>query len=182
MRRLACPTRALPAHRQRPMARSRLARLAGPLLAAALLGGCSLFHMQETARGNMVDHADLQELIPGISTRADATSLLGTPTAKASFNDNEWIYIGQMTQPRVAQTTAVRKQKVVILTFDDKGVLRGLRELDGKDGQPLSMIAATTPSPGAHSSFLQEILGNIGGFNPFGGMQQNNTGIGPPMP
>ncbi len=182
MRRLDFPNRALPARRQPPVAGSLLARFAGPLVAAVLLGGCSLFQMPETARGNMVDRADLQELIPGISTRADATSLLGTPTAKASFNDNEWIYIGQTTQPRVAQTTAVRKQKVVILTFDDKGVLRGLRELDGKDAQPLSMIAATTPSPGAHSSFIQEILGNIGGFNPFGGMQQNNTGIGPPMP
>ncbi len=182
MRRLDCPNRALPTRRQPRSARSRLARLVGPVIAAVLLGGCSLFQMQQTTRGNMVDRADLQELIPGISTRADATSLLGTPTAKASFNDNEWIYIGQVTQPRVAQTTAVRKQKVVILTFDDKGVLRGLRELDGKDGQPLAMVATTTPSPGAHSSFLQEILGNIGGFNPFGGLQQNNTGIGPPMP
>jgi outer membrane protein assembly factor BamE (lipoprotein component of BamABCDE complex) len=61
-----------------------------PLLFAGLflsglttLGACSMFEAQAVTRGNMVDNDLLKELTPGTSTRADATALLGSPTAHA---------------------------------------------------------------------------------------------------
>ena len=66
----------------------------------------------------------LKELHAGVSTRADVTSVLGSPTARAAFDDNTWLYVEE-TRPRIGATQAMLDQKVVELTFDQAGVLRG---------------------------------------------------------
>jgi outer membrane protein assembly factor BamE (lipoprotein component of BamABCDE complex) len=161
---------------------SRLASIL-VLSAALLAAGCSLLSPPKVAHGNNVDTEDLHELIPGISTRADVTALLGSPSAKVSFDDNEWLYISEVVQSRIAQTPAVRNQQVVLVRFDDKGVLREIRRLGPEDAKPLQMTSRTTPTPGEHAGIFQQIIGNVGAFNPFGGyggMNQNTSGVGPP--
>ena len=136
------------------------------MLAAGLLAACSFIGPKAQVRGNMVDLQSLKELVPGTSTRADATALLGSPTTKASFNDNRWIYIGEVTQKRIASTEAVQKQQIIVLTFDDKGVLREMKRLSQKNSLPVDVIARTTPTPGGHASFFQQLIGNVGRFSP----------------
>ena len=116
----------------------------------------------------MVDRDALAELTPGISSRADAQSLIGSPTAKATFDDNTWIYIGQVTSTRIGRTPGIHKQQVVVLTFDQGGTLRNIRKLDKGDARDVAMAAGSTPSPGSEASFMQQLLGNVGKFTPAG--------------
>jgi outer membrane protein assembly factor BamE (lipoprotein component of BamABCDE complex) len=146
------------------------------LMLALLLSACGMIGAREQVRGNMVDLEALKQLVPGTSTRADATTLLGSPTAKATFDDNRWIYIGEVTQPRIASTQAVIKQKVVVLTFDQQGVLRDVKRLNEKDSLPVDVIARTTPTPGGHASFFQQLFGNVGRVGPGLGSNAGPTG------
>ena len=137
----------------------------------ALLGGCSsfgLFSAQQTLHGNRVDQYRLVELVPGTSTQADVTALVGSPTAKATFDPNTWLYISEVTQPRIARTPGVDDQAVVALVFDDNGVLREMKKLDQANALPVTVVAGETPSPGTSASFLQQLFGNVGRFNPVG--------------
>jgi len=143
---------------------------------ALLLPACGFIGARQQVRGNMVDLDALKELVPGTSTRADATTLLGSPTIKASFDDNRWIYIGEVTRPRIAGTQSVVKQKVVVLTFDEKGVLREVKRLDKKDSMPVDVVARTTPTPGGHASFFQQLFGNVGSVGPGIGSNNGPTG------
>jgi outer membrane protein assembly factor BamE (lipoprotein component of BamABCDE complex) len=173
----------LPANSSRRLP-ARLALCAGRLavVIVALSGSaCSVIGAREQVRGNMVDLDSLKELVPGTSTRADVTTLIGSPSAKASFDESRWIYIGEVTQPRIASTQAVVKQKVVVLTFDEKGVLREVKQLGQKDSLPVDVIARTTPTPGGHASIFQQIFGNVGKFGPGLGSNAGPTGglLGP---
>src|SRR5271166_3210965 len=99
------------------------------LLLLATLAGCALpgfLSYPPQVRGNKVDADLLQQLVPGTSTRNDVTALIGSPTTKAVFDNNTWLYIGEVTKPVIAGTQAVLDQQVIVLTFDDKGVLRGI--------------------------------------------------------
>ena len=147
----------------------------------ALLGltGCELpdiISYPQQARGNRVDPERLEQLVVGTATRADAMTVLGSPTAKASFDDNTWLYISEMTKPVIGATNAVRDQAVVLLTFDTKGVLRKAEQKGLKDGYDVGMAAGATPSPGNETTFLQELLGNIGRFNAATGSTGANSG------
>jgi outer membrane protein assembly factor BamE (lipoprotein component of BamABCDE complex) len=138
------------------------------LVACLLLGGCSFFEAQSTLRGNRVDADQLKELVPGTSTRADVTALIGSPTARATFDDSTWIYISEVTRPRIARTQGVLSQGVVVLSFNDQGVLQDVKRLNQDDALPVTVVARSTPSPGTEASFLQQLFGNIGRFNAFG--------------
>jgi outer membrane protein assembly factor BamE (lipoprotein component of BamABCDE complex) len=135
-------------------------------------------------RGNKVDAEQLKELVPGTSTKADVTALIGSPTQKATFDENTWLYITELTRPRLGRTLGVLDQTVVVLSFDDRGVLSGVKTVTNDDSVPVSVIARTTPSPGTEASFLQQLLGNIGRFNaggstvsPGGGAPSSGRGI-----
>lgn len=148
------------------MQRFRPVPLAALLLAASLLCACSVFETPRTQRGNKVDPDMLKELVIGTSTKSDATSLLGSPTARATFDDNNWLYISELTRTRVGRMPGVLDQTVTVLTFDDGGVLRGIKRLNQEDGLPITTVSRTTPSPGSEASFMQQLLGNIGKFSP----------------
>ena len=160
---------------------SRSAPVWSILALVGLLGlaGCDLPDMisfPQQVRGNRVDPDRLSQLIVGTATRADAITVLGSPTAKASFDDNTWIYISEMTKPMIGATNTVRDQSVVLLTFDSKGVLRKTETKGFKDGYDVAMAAGATPSPGNETTFLQELLGNIGRFNASTGAGGTSSG------
>jgi outer membrane protein assembly factor BamE (lipoprotein component of BamABCDE complex) len=138
------------------------------LLAALSLTSCSWLLPPPVQRGNKVDAQNMKELVPGTSTKADVTALIGSPTARATFDDNSWLYISEMTQQRPGQTLGEIAQNVVVVTFDEKGVVQKVGTRDMADALPVGMVARTTPSPGTEASFMQQLLGNIGRFSPAG--------------
>ena len=148
-----------------PQTRQR--RLAAVLLTIGL-AGCSLFESKEQIRGNKIDADQMKELTLGTSTRTDVTALLGSPTMHASFDDNTWLYVSMVTRPRIGGTQAIEEQHVVVLTFDNKGVLAAMKTKNQDDAQPVVVVDRTTPSPGSKASFLQQLFGNIGRFSAAG--------------
>jgi outer membrane protein assembly factor BamE (lipoprotein component of BamABCDE complex) len=139
------------------------------LASCLLLSSCEWLMPPPQLRGNKVDPELMKELTPGVSTKGDVTSIIGTPTARETFDDNNWLYISEVTQQRVGRTLGELQQGVVVLNFDDKGVLKSISTLDKGDALPVTVIARTTASPGTEASFMQQLLGNIGRYNPLGG-------------
>jgi outer membrane protein assembly factor BamE (lipoprotein component of BamABCDE complex) len=152
---------------------SRLPRLFAVLprllLAAwmlATLAGCGgdFFSYPRQVRGNKVDADVVAQLVLGTSTRQDALALLGSPTTKAAFDDNTWIYISEVTRPVIAGTQGVEAQQVYVLSFDQKGVLAAVTKRNKQDGLPVKMVDRATPSPGTEASWWQQLIGNVGKF------------------
>jgi outer membrane protein assembly factor BamE (lipoprotein component of BamABCDE complex) len=84
-----------------------------------------------------------------------------------------------VTQQRIARTPGILSQGVVVLSFNDQGVLQEVKRVGQEDAVAVSVVARTTPSPGTEASFLQQLFGNIGRFNTFGASpSQNSVGSG----
>jgi outer membrane protein assembly factor BamE (lipoprotein component of BamABCDE complex) len=135
------------------------------LVVSLPLAGCGFFQAQSTTRGDPIDLDSLKQLTPGVSTNADASALLGSPTAHETFDDNSWIYISQITRPRVGRLPGVLQQRVVVLNFDGTGVLRSVKVYNKGDGRDIGMAPGTTATPGASASILQQLFGNVGRFS-----------------
>jgi outer membrane protein assembly factor BamE (lipoprotein component of BamABCDE complex) len=153
--------------------------MAATLVLCLSMTACGWILPPPQTRGNKIDPDQLKELVPGTSTEADVTSLIGSPTQKATFDENSWLYITETTRPRVGQTLGVLDQGVVVLTFDDKGVLSGIKKYTKADAVPVSVAKQTTPSPGTEASFMQQLVGNIGKFNPAGAVGGGGTSPAP---
>jgi outer membrane protein assembly factor BamE (lipoprotein component of BamABCDE complex) len=143
-------------------------RFAAAIALCLTVTACGWMMPAPQTRGNKVEQDQLKELVPGTSTKADVTALIGSPTQKAMFDENTWLYITEVTRQRVARTLGVLDQDVVVLKFDDRGVLANVKTVTHDDAVPVSVATETTPSPGTEASFLQQLLGNIGKFTPAG--------------
>jgi outer membrane protein assembly factor BamE (lipoprotein component of BamABCDE complex) len=154
-------------------------RRAAALAFCLTLSACGWLLPPPQTRGNRVEQEQLKELVPGTSTKADVTALIGSPTQKAVFDDNTWLYITEVTRVRVGQTLGLLNQQVVVLSFDDRSVLTNVKTVNNDEAIPVAVAARTTPSPGTEASFMQQLLGNIGRFNA-AGMGGTGTGGGAP--
>jgi outer membrane protein assembly factor BamE (lipoprotein component of BamABCDE complex) len=153
------------------------------VLLALSLGACSVFEPKNQIRGNRIDADQMKELTVGTTTRADVIALVGSPTLRATFDDNTWLYISEITRPRIGSTNGVEDQRVVALTFDPKGVLQSIKTRNQDDSVPVTVVDRTTPSPGSEASFLQQLFGNIGRFTAAGiGNTQQTPSGGAPKP
>lgn len=162
-------------------------------LSAALLGGCqylpplperprNVFDAPVVARGHLVATEQLQQITPGVTARADVQALLGSPSHTSTFNDDIWYYISSTTRQRPARALSVSNQRVVVVAFNPQGVVTEVRELGEQDGRSISFVGRETPVPGTERSLMQGLFGNIGRFNPAGGLgasQQQAPGNAP---
>jgi outer membrane protein assembly factor BamE (lipoprotein component of BamABCDE complex) len=153
------------------------------ILFATLLAlpGCALFSDAPHYRGIAVSQHDLNELSPGTSSQADAQALLGPPTAHEQFQDNNWLYVSQITKMRIGATEGVKQQHVVELSFDNNGILQKITEKDLRDGVVVAMDTEQTPVPGGKAGFFQQLIGGVGSYNPGilgGGGAQDTSGAG----
>jgi outer membrane protein assembly factor BamE (lipoprotein component of BamABCDE complex) len=145
---------------------------------AAPLPGCVLFSDAPHYRGIAVTQHDLGELTPGIASEADAQALLGPPTVQEMFDSNNWIYISQITKMRIGRTEGVKQQHVVVLTFDNNGILQKVSEKDLNDSVQVAMDAQQTPTPGGNAGFIQQLIGGVGSYNPLGSIGAGAGGSG----
>jgi outer membrane protein assembly factor BamE (lipoprotein component of BamABCDE complex) len=156
-----------------------IVRVAAVLLLSLVLSGCGWLAPSPQTRGNRVDVEELKELVPGTSTKADVMALIGSPTQKAVFDENTWLYITELTRSRIGRTLGVLNQQVVVLTFNDNNVLVNVKTVDNDAAIPVAVASRTTPSPGTEASFIQQLLGNVGRFNPTGTTGFNPGGAAP---
>ena len=125
--------------------------------------------------GNLVEPDRLSQVQQGVSRKNDVADVLGTPSATGTFDPNTWYYIGQRTEKVAFMAPEVTERKVVVVRFDDGGVVREVQQLDLSAGQEVDIVSRSTPTAGKDLSFLEQILGNVGRFS--GGKKGQGPGV-----
>lgn len=132
------------------------------LLVGVCLAACTPVSAQ---RGNMLENYQLQEVKAGEHTRSDILRILGSPTTKDPFQDDVWYYIGQDTEKRGVLDSKVVKERIVIVQYDPDGYVGRIADVvDGRIEVPITRDK--TPTYGNDLTIMQQLLGNIGKFNP----------------
>lgn len=145
------------------------------LASVALIAACTPV---QSNRGNMVEEFRMAEITPGISTRTNVLKSLGSPTTIAPFDDNVWYYIGQKMEKRGIFDPEVVEEKVVVVTFDEEGIVQMLEETNS-DRVNVPKVRRKTPTGGNEVTVMEQLLGNVGRFNRGDGGAASTAGGGP---
>lgn len=136
------------------------------LVCVSLLISCTPTKM---VRGNYVDDSDLQTLGATGEKRgltiSDVASVLGSPTTVSAFNNNIWYYIGQHTEQTGVFDQEVIDEKIIIVEFEENGDVKRIVKSQG-ERIDIPYSRDETPTYGNEVTVLQNLLGNIGRFNP----------------
>lgn len=118
-----------------------------------------------TKRGNFLQDYQIAELAEGTSTRSDVLRNLGSPTTKSTFDENVWYYIGQETEKRGILDPEVIDERVVVIAFNEEGVVELIRDVDNQRVD-VPYLREKTPTHGNEITAMQQFFGNLGKFNP----------------
>jgi outer membrane protein assembly factor BamE (lipoprotein component of BamABCDE complex) len=116
-------------------------------------------------RGNTPDPEDVAEIQAGVHSRQDVIDLLGSPSTVSTFEERKWYYIGQKTQQIAFMKPEVIDRNVLVITFDESGLVAGTQRYGLDDAQDVDPVDRETPTEGRDLTFIQQLFGNIGKFS-----------------
>lgn len=143
-----------------------LVRLATATFLATSVAACTMG--EEFARGYQLDENAVNQVKKGMSAD-QVLQTLGTPSTVSTVGNKSWYYISQKSR-RTFQfmSETVVDQRVTAIYFDRNLRVERVGLYGIQDGQVFDFISRTTPSGGAETSFLGQILKGTNSFNPFG--------------
>ena len=144
------------------MLNSKPSRLLFSVAVAGLLVACT---PKIDVRGNLLDPERLSEVVPGEITRNEVEEILGTPSSKAVFDKETWLYVSQRTETLAFLEPEVKERSVVIVKFDKKGVVSKIETLTAENGKKIQPIDRVTPTTGNELKLIDQMFGNLGRFN-----------------
>ena len=139
-------------------------------LAMALAAGACTPRIDQ--RGNKPDEDQVVLINPGVDDKNRVAELIGTPSAISTFNDRTWYYISKRTETVAFFDPETVDQEVLAISFDDSGVVDNMRIYGPEDGRTIAYVDRTTPTEGNELTLIQQLLGNLGRFNPQGDSRQ----------
>jgi outer membrane protein assembly factor BamE (lipoprotein component of BamABCDE complex) len=125
---------------------------------AALLGACE---PTMATRGNLLDLDALSEIKPGVTTREEVATKLGTPTVVSTFDEKVWYYVGRETEQYSFLDPDVVKQQAIEVDFDDQGVVTATKNMDLSQAADAEPVERITPAYGKENTILRELLGDL---------------------
>jgi outer membrane protein assembly factor BamE (lipoprotein component of BamABCDE complex) len=142
----------------------------GSVLRAAVIGavGTTLIACTSIYRdhGYVPTDEDLAKVTVGVDTRDSVAEAIGVPSVTGMLNDQGYYYIKSRLRhygPREPQVVA---RELVAISFTDAGVVRNIERYGLADGQVIELNRRVTESSVSDQTFLRQILGNIGNFDP----------------
>jgi outer membrane protein assembly factor BamE (lipoprotein component of BamABCDE complex) len=141
----------------------RWALAAVGLAAAVTLTACT---PRIDQRGNKPDEEQVVQINPGIDDKNRVAELIGTPSTISTFNDKTWYYISKRTETTAFFDPDVVDQEVLAIQFDDSGIVQNMRVYGQEDGRQIAYVDRVTPTEGNELTIIQQLLGNLGRFNP----------------
>ena len=135
-------------------------------LAGFFLFGCSsdvfLVH-----NGNMPDNDKIAELKKG-QTKMQVESLLGSPSAVSTLDNDRWIYMSSTLKKVAFFTPKIVDRDILTVEFDKSGNVVSFSRLNEQNGQELAIDEDKTESGGHNIGFFKKYFGGVGSYMPIG--------------
>ncbi|MGH1414509.1 MAG: outer membrane protein assembly factor BamE [Pelagimonas sp.] len=138
------------------------AKLAVAGLVLLALGACT---SQYRSHGYVPPEEDLQQIVPGVDTRASVEDVIGVPAASGVLRDSGYYYIESEVRHFAWKRPTVIDRQVLAITFDEAGIVENLVTYGLEDGKVVPLTRRVTVSGDGDIGFIRKLFGNIGGLS-----------------
>ncbi len=134
------------------------------LVLCAVAGAVAACDTTVVNHGHRLVDDDVARIRPGLSSKGEVASLLGSPSALASFDDDTWYYVGRRVEEQTFFNRRLTAQNVVRVRFDATGTVAGIDRFDLADAREVRPNPEATPTGGNEYTIIEQLIGNIGRF------------------
>lgn len=116
--------------------------------------------------GYVPSEADLAEIVVGVDTRESVAETIGTPSSTGLLNDSGYYYVQSLVRTVGPRRPQVTERQVVAISFTEAGVVQNIERFGLEDGNVVVLSRRVTESSVSSRTFVRQLLGNLGNFNP----------------
>ncbi|MEM7317759.1 MAG: outer membrane protein assembly factor BamE [Pseudomonadota bacterium] len=139
---------------------TRTVVLASLLVAIA---GCTSIYRKH---GYVPSEEELAAVTIGVDTRDSVIESLGSPSSSGVLDDSGFYYVSTRVRHYGPREPEIVSRELVAINFDRSGVVRNIERYGLEDGQVVPLQRRVTDSGVEDKTFLRQLLGNLGNFNP----------------
>lgn len=142
----------------------RPALRAAAILAVGLaISACTTIYRDH---GYTPTEEDLAKVKVGVDTRDTVAQTIGIPSVSGVLDDSGYYYVSSRLRHYGATQPKVVERQLVAISFTQSGVVQNIERFGLDDGQVIVLNRRVTESNVNDKTFLRQLLGNIGNFNP----------------
>lgn len=132
------------------------------LVLAALLSACVA---QFRNHGYIPPEEDLAAITVGVDSRDSVAESLGSPIASGVQGDSAFYYVSTRIRHYGFSAPEIIDRQVVAISFNPRGVVSNVERFTLRDGKVVPLARRVTDSSVADTTFLRQLLGNLGRFD-----------------
>lgn len=132
-------------------------------LALLSLAACSAVYRNH---GYVPTPSELSQVTVGKDTRDSVVKTIGAPTASGVLDDSGFYYISSRMRHFGPMEPKVVDRELVAISFNNSGVVQNIERFGLEDGRAVPLERRVTSSSVEDKTFLRQLLGNLGRFNP----------------
>ncbi len=135
------------------------------VLAVALVGvaGCTAI---DRKHGYAPSEELLADIVPGVDTKDSVSETVGVPSASGVLRDSGYYYVSSVVRHRGARAPKTISRELVAINFNTSGTVTGIQRFGLEDGRTIPLQRRVTDSNLQDKTFLRQLLGNLGNFDP----------------
>lgn len=141
-----------------------------PAFRAVLLGmilasvaACSAIYRNH---GYVPTQEELAEIKVGVDTRDSVAETIGAPSSSGILTDGGYYYVATRMRHYGPRQPEIVSRELVAISFTSSGVVSNIESYGLEDGQIVAFERRVTSSSVEDKTFLRQLLGNLGRFNP----------------
>jgi len=138
-------------------------------LAVLSVAACSAVYRNH---GYVPSEEELAGITVGVDTRDSVAESVGAPSSSGVLNNGGYYYVATRMRHYGPRKPQVVSRELVAISFDQSGVVRNVERYGMQDGQIVAFERRVTSSSVENKTFLRQLLGNLGNFNPSTALQQ----------
>ena len=117
-------------------------------------------------RGYATDFKEIAKLDDEIVTKDQVKQKLGSPSSVSTFGDETWYYMRAKSERVAFMLPNAISREVLAITFDKTDEIKDVEYYTLEDGRRIDFADDSTPTEGNELTVGEQLLGNLGRFNP----------------
>ena len=138
----------------------RIVALAG--ITASLTACVSIYRNH----GYVPTPEELATIRVGVDTRDSVAESIGAPGSSGVLNDSGYYYVATRLRHYGPREPQIVSRELVAISFNGSGRVTNIERYGLQDGRIIPLQRRVTSSSVQDKTFLRQLLGNIGQFNP----------------
>ena len=128
------------------------------IIAALALVGCE---STIAPHGHSVDSTELDQIVPGETTRADIRAILGKPSFEGAFDSGKIYYLSEVMIEPPGGRKRISTRSMIIISLGESGFVTDIEVRDETSGNRIAYLDERSPTPGDNFGVAEQIFSTM---------------------